>query len=129
LSRKKKKERDEALFIEDMIIAAENVLEFTRELTFDDFEDDNKTTSAVMYNLQIIGEGASKVSLKTRTQHPEINWRAMKAFRNYAAHEYFGVSLKIVWGVIRKNLTDDLNNLRLILSEIKSSEISDKDQL
>ncbi len=105
-----------------MIIAAENVMEFTRDITLHDLEKDYKTASAVLYNLQIMGEGASKVGLKTRKRHPGINWRAMKAFRNYVAHEYFGISLKEVWAVIQKNIATDLKNLRLILIELESQE-------
>lgn len=122
----KHNKRSEALFIEDMIIGAENVLEFCHQLSFHDFEDDYKTSSAVLYNLQIIGEGASKVGLKTRRKHPEINWRAMKAFRNYVAHEYFGISLKEVWAVIQKNIPEDMKNLRLILIEIETAESKGK---
>ena len=118
----KKNTRSEALFVEDMIIAIENVLEFSEGLSFTEFEEDYKTTSAVLYNLQIVGEGAGNVSLKTRKKHPEINWRAMKAFRNYVAHEYFGLSLKEVWKVIRKNLSTDLRNLRKVLLELESVE-------
>lgn len=117
-----KNKRSEALFVEDMIIAIENVLEFSEGFSYSDFADDYKTTSAVLYNLQIVGEGAGNVSLKTRKKHPEINWRAMKAFRNYAAHEYFGLNLKEVWKVIRKNLSADLKNLRKILLELESIE-------
>jgi uncharacterized protein with HEPN domain len=118
----KKNSRSDAFFVEDMIIAAENVIEFTHQVSFAEFEHDYKTASATLYNLQIIGEGAGKVSLKIRRKHPEINWRAMKAFRNYLAHEYFGISLNEVWAVIQKNIPADLKNLRLILLEIESSE-------
>jgi uncharacterized protein with HEPN domain len=64
--------------------------------------------------------------LKTRRKHPEINWRAMKAFRNYVAHEYFGISLKEVWAVIQKNIPEDMKNLRLILIEIETAESKGK---
>lgn len=117
-----KNKRSEALYIEDMVIAIENVMDFSRGYHSGIFESDHKTSSAILYNLQIVGEGASRATLKTRKAHPEINWRAMKAFRNYLAHEYFGISLPQVWKVIQNNLPGDHENLRKILLELEKAE-------
>jgi uncharacterized protein with HEPN domain len=52
--------------------------------------------------LEVIGEGAAKVSLEFRDAHPEIAWRDMIGMRNRLIHNYSNVSLEITWDVSRR---------------------------
>ena len=54
----KTSDRDQVLFLEDMERAMLRVQEYISDLYFDDFENDNKTTDAVIRNFEIIGEAA-----------------------------------------------------------------------
>jgi uncharacterized protein with HEPN domain len=51
-------ERDPFLLIEDIIESAKKILDYTNKISFDEFTKDNKTTDAVIRNLEIIGEAA-----------------------------------------------------------------------
>ena len=55
-------------------------------------------------NVQIIGEASKKVSLETRAAHPEIPWKDMAGMRDRIVHDYFGVSLDIVWDVVENHV-------------------------
>jgi uncharacterized protein with HEPN domain len=59
---------------------------------------------AVVRNLQVLGEAAKKVSPRTVAEHPEIPWRSMAGMRDRVVHDYFGVSLEIVWDVVENHL-------------------------
>jgi uncharacterized protein with HEPN domain len=59
---------------------------------------------AVVRNLQIIGEAAKKVSPETRAASPDLPWRDMAGMRDRIVHDYFGVSLDIVWDVVTNHL-------------------------
>lgn len=48
------------------------------------------------------------------TQFPEIEWRRIRAMRSVLAHEYFGVSLDIVW----ETVVEDLPGLRTRLGRV-----------
>jgi uncharacterized protein with HEPN domain len=58
----------------------------------------------VIRNLQVIGEAAKKVPEETRSSHPTIPWKDMAGIRDRVVHDYFGVSLDIVWDVIENHL-------------------------
>lgn len=59
---------------------------------------------AVIRNLEIIGEAVKKVSINIRTQHDDIPWREMAGLRDVLIHEYFGIDLRTVWGVVEREL-------------------------
>lgn len=70
----------------------------------DEFFKSRLIQDAVMRNLEIIGEAVKKVSMNTRNQHEDIPWREMAGLRDVLIHEYFGVDLRTVWGVVEKEL-------------------------
>lgn len=65
-----------------------------------DFLADKKTQQAVVLNLLVLGETATKI-LQNQPEfsatHPEIPWRSMKGMRNRIAHGYFDINLDVVW--------------------------------
>lgn len=68
------------------------------------FAADNKTIDAVLHNLAIIGEAASKLPPEVIESETTIEWRKIVAFRNIVIHEYFGVNRVIVWDIIVNKL-------------------------
>jgi uncharacterized protein with HEPN domain len=56
--------RDDAYLL-DMLIAARKVREFTRDVTWEQFEDDDLVQNAVMRQIQIIGEALARFRLST----------------------------------------------------------------
>ena len=47
--------------------------------------------------------------------HPEIPWQDMRDMRNVLAHEYFGISEKIVWETLQNDLTPLVPMLKELL--------------
>jgi len=46
---------------------------------------------AILRNLQVLCESAQRLSEESKSQHPEVDWRAMSGFRNVLVHDYFGI--------------------------------------
>lgn len=69
-----------------------------------EFLADARTQDAVLRNLQIVGEAAKKLSPGLIAARPEIPWRSMTGLRDRVVHDYFGVSLAIVWDVVANHL-------------------------
>lgn len=61
---------------------------------------------AVLHNLQIIGEAVKNLSEPFRAAHPEIPWRRIAGFRDVLIHQYFGVSVPMVWEVVEGELPE-----------------------
>ena len=67
---------------------------------------DSKTYDAVLMNFIVLGEATMRLSNNTKEQLPDINWRAIKDFRNFLAHDYFGIDENVVWSAIQYYLPD-----------------------
>lgn len=95
--------KDDLLYLRHILEAIDRIQAYTAGGP-DDFRGDLKTQDAVVRNLQIIGEAAKKVSKEKRTAHPDVPWREMTGMRDRVVHDYFGVSLDIVWDVVQNHL-------------------------
>jgi uncharacterized protein with HEPN domain len=104
------------LRISDIVEAIENALDYSAEMTFEQFVTDRKTIDAVVRNFIIIGEAASHLPDDFIEKHPDLPWREMRDMRNIAVHEYFGVDNRIVWETLQKNLPPLLPLLKHILN-------------
>lgn len=60
--------------------------------------------SAVIRELEVIGEAARLVSSETKQKFPSIPWPQMVGMRNRLIHEYFSVDDSIVWEVAHTQL-------------------------
>ena len=72
---------------------------------------------AMIRNFEIIGEASNHLSRKLKEEHPEIEWAKIVGMRNLIAHEYFGVSPKVIWNTA----VDIIPDLRKRLARIKDS--------
>ncbi len=89
--------RTEALYLDDIVDAADAIARFLDDLEKDIFLDDELHQSAVLQKLIVIGEAASRISLDFRARHADIAWPDIVGLRNIAVHQYFGVSWETVW--------------------------------
>ena len=92
------------LRVEDILEAIAKVQRYTQGMDFEAFQADQKTIDAVVRNLEIIGEAARHIPDAVREHHSEVPWDRMRGFRNVLAHEYFGVSVPIVWQTTQEDL-------------------------
>lgn len=96
--------RDPRLYLDDILDAITRIREYTAPIDYEEFTRDRKTQDAVVRNLEIIGEAAGRLPESVRIGAGGIDWRKIIAMRNILAHEYFGMSLPIVWDVVRNKL-------------------------
>jgi len=90
--------RDASLRLQDIVDAIDRILEYTRSHSLESFNADTRTVDAVVRNLEVVGEAARHLDAETAAQLPEVPWRELQAIRNVLIHEYFGVSVAIIWG-------------------------------
>lgn len=96
--------REPSLLIEDMIESANKILNYTQNLTYEQFVKDSRTVDAVIRNFEIIGEAASKLSNKYIIENHHVEWNKMISTRNHLIHGYFGIDAKIIWNIIQNIL-------------------------
>jgi uncharacterized protein with HEPN domain len=85
---------------------------------YDNFEKQWIEQDAIIRNLEIIGEASINVSDDMKEQYPNVDWKEMRGMRNFVTHEYFGISLTIIWDIVthdipvlKKQIQDIINDL------------------
>lgn len=90
--------------LQDILEAIERIDQYTQDMAYDAWAQDQKTVDAVIRNLEIIGEAASHISPEVEDQYLDIPWKEMRGIRTILAHEYFGVDLEVIWRTIQEDL-------------------------
>ena len=108
--------RDYRLFLQDIVDAIRSIDAFIQGMDFEDFINDDKTSSAVVRKLEIIGEATKNIPADIRNQHKHIPWSEMARMRDKMIHFYFGLDHEIVWKVIKHRLPDILIQIEKMLS-------------
>ena len=103
---------DDKSYIWDMITAAQDIVDFTKDLTSKDFNNDKKTRFAVERQLLVIGEASKSISAAVKEQYSEIPWRTLKELRNIIAHEYGEFLAERIWNISKKDIPTLLSNLK-----------------
>lgn len=67
------------------------------------FFTDEKTQSALLLQLLLVGEIAKKISSETR-ERIHLPWKEIIGFRDRAIHNYFDVDLNIVWNTVKEDI-------------------------
>jgi Uncharacterized conserved protein len=78
---------------------------------------------AVLRNLQTMCEATQRLSDAVKSSRPEIEWVRVAAFRNVLVHNYLGIDLQLVWGI----LTNDLPSLKQAISELLDEDQNTSD--
>ncbi len=96
--------RDDSAYLKHILDSVRFIKKYSKKLTVADFTKDELVQSAIVRQLEIIGEAANLVSLKTKRELKAVEWAKIVGMRNKLIHEYFGVDLNIVWSTIKEEL-------------------------
>jgi len=94
---------DDALLL-DMLIAARKIRRYVAGMTQEAFYANEMAQSAVIREIQVIGEAARLLTAETKARHSGIAWASMTGIRNRIIHEYFNIDLGIVWSSIHEDI-------------------------
>ncbi|MBI3915231.1 MAG: DUF86 domain-containing protein [Chloroflexi bacterium] len=102
--------RDEVTLL-DIARAARLVQEFVQGKSEEEFLDDPKTQSSVLYQLIVVGEAVKRLSEDFRNQHPEIPWGLMAGMRDHVIHGYDAIDWDEAWNTATVDVPDLLDKL------------------
>lgn len=104
--------------LDDALEAARAAVQFGAGFTPEDLQADARTLAALKYELLVLGEAVSGLSLETTGRAPGLPWAQMRALRNVVAHEYFRVDVNVLHRVVTVNLPALLPEFDRLLAEV-----------
>lgn len=108
-------------YLDHIIEAARLACSYLQGLGKEDFLADKRTQQAVILNIVVIGEAATKLLADHSAflaMHPDVPWRNMKGMRNRIAHGYFDIDLDVVWETVQTALPELLARITAIRASL-----------
>ena len=108
-------ERDQ-LYLEHVLQAIALIERFTaggRAVFFGD----EMVQSAVIRQLEIVGEAVRNLSGELKARETMVRWRDIAGTRDKLIHGYFSVKLDVVWNVVVQELPSLKQHVRRILDQ------------
>ncbi len=75
--------KSDIAYLSHIIESMKAVIEFTTGKTIEEFKNDRLVWSAVVRELEVIGEVVKNLSYRIREEYPEIPWRKMAGMREF----------------------------------------------
>ncbi|MHA2010140.1 MAG: HepT-like ribonuclease domain-containing protein [Promethearchaeota archaeon] len=94
------------IYLKDINASIESIEKFIHGMTFDQFLNDDKTSSAVIRKFEIIGEASKSIPEEIKQKYPQIPWKDIAGMRDKLIHAYSKVDLNLVWRTIHKRLPE-----------------------
>ncbi|MBX3037056.1 MAG: DUF86 domain-containing protein [Anaerolineales bacterium] len=110
--------RDYSLYLKDILAAIESIESFIAGMNLDTFQIDDKTNSAVMRKLEIIGEAVKQIPDEMRQKYSQIPWKEMAGMRDKLIHFYFGVDYDLVWKAITERLPNIKQDIEKMMKNV-----------
>ncbi|MFO7845066.1 MAG: DUF86 domain-containing protein [Balneolaceae bacterium] len=111
------RKRKSDVYLQDILESIGHIQRFLEGISEEEFYKNVEKQGAILRRLEIIGEAVKHLSDEIREDHPDIPWRQIAGMRDIIIHEYFGVTLEMIWIVA----TDDILDLKTKVEEIIES--------
>ena len=88
--------KDSSIFIKHILESMDNIEDFVRGISKDFFIKNKEKHSAVIRQIEIIGEAVKNLPDQLKNKHPNVPWNKIAGMRDKLMHHYFGVDLETV---------------------------------
>lgn len=114
--------RDELLFVGDILGSMNLIERFSKGLTKETFMKDELRQSAIVRQIEIIGEAVKNISDETKEKYPKIEWRKIAGTRDIIIHGYFKVDIETVWKTIKEDIPDVKEKIQRIKKDLEKNK-------
>lgn len=102
-------------YLLDIAKLCQTILRLTANMTEAEFQHDERTQLAILYEITILGEVVKRLSAEFRSQHSIIEWRKIAGMRDRLVHNYGEVKIDLVWEVVKTNIPELLEYITPLL--------------
>ncbi len=83
-----KKQRDYSVYLNDIYDSINKGISFINKMTYEEFEEDEKTEYALIRVIEIICDASKKIPIEIKARSEEIPWREISGMRDLLIHDY-----------------------------------------
>ena len=112
--------KEPLVFVEHILESIKDVESFIRGVPKKSFMKNKEKQSAVVRQIEIIGEASKNIPENFKDKYSHISWKEIIGARDKIIHHYFGIDLEIVWEIITINLPELKKQVEEILDKEKS---------
>ena len=105
-------------FLRHVVDSINDIEEFLHNLNKDALVKNKLRKSAILRELEVIGEAIKNIPIEFINKYPFISWADFAGLRDKLIHHYFGVDWDIVWNIVK----DELPELKKKIQEIVKKE-------
>ena len=113
-------QKSDLVFIKHILESINAIEEFSKNLSKICLASSRLEQSAIVREIEIIGEAVKNISFKLKANNSNIPWKEIAGTRDNLIHHYFGVDLDIIWNIINNDLKDLKKKVKLIEKELIS---------
>lgn len=92
--------KSDLIYVQHIQECIHKIVEYTKDISEDQFLKNSMISDAVIRNFEIIGEATKKISPAYKSRYPDIEWKKIAGMRDKLIHDYIGVDLWAVWAVV-----------------------------
>jgi len=98
--------KEDKIYLQHVLDSIKNIENFIEDIEEKKFIKNILVQSAVIRQLEIIGEAVKKLSTDLKIRYKNIPWKDIAGLRNKLIHDYFGVDINLVWTICIKDIPE-----------------------
>ena len=114
--------KNHRLHLKHIFEAMDDVQTFIGGMDCEAFAADDKTASAAVLKLEIMGEAIKHVPKAIRQKYPQMPWQQIVEMRHQVLYRYFAIDYAVIWDTLRNQLPSLQPIIKQILKDMKKEQ-------
>ena len=106
------------VFLKHILESIEWIEKDTKGFLKEDFFQNVPIQDAVFRRLEIVGEAIRHLPDEFKKSYPDVPWQDIMDTRNKLIHDYFGLDLDLVWGIVEQDIPSLKKHIEEILGKM-----------